>query len=145
MLYVFVISRLIISVKLIHILDKLTVEKVERDMLGTYSGALAAVSTSARYMVCTDDVEQLLFKGVGCCLLCDTCIRVVKYALLTGTCGTHVTAGVATDTSGKHTLPELESLLRGHLLKLFYEIESTGVCDLFAVFTHDLVVCRQLL
>ena len=114
-------------------------------MFRAYSGALSAVGTSACYVICSDDVEQLFFKGICCCLLCYACVGVIEYALFASTSRAHVTACVTADTSGELTLPECESLFRCHLLELFYKVKSAGVCNFFAVLADDLVICCQFL
>ena len=112
---------------------------MKRDVLRTYSGAFAAVRTSAGNVECTDDVEHIFFKGVCRCFLCDTGFGVIEYAAFAGAGRTSVTASVATDATGKFASPEFKSLVGSHRFEFFDLIEA--VCfHHFAFFADELVV-----
>ena len=95
-----ILAGLVIAVKRVDILDKLAVKQVERNALRAYARAFAAVGASAHHVEGTDDVEHILLKGVGSCLLCNAGVGVVKYALLAGAGRADIAAGVAADAAG---------------------------------------------
>ena len=117
---------------------------MERNVLRTYSGALAAVCTSARNVERADDVEHLFFKAVGDSLVFNTGVRVAEHALFTGTSGADITASIATDALGKLGLPESVSFVSAHSLKTCNLVKSCGSENL-ALVAEKLVVRNVVL
>ena len=144
MSYVGIVTGLIITVKCVDILDELSVEEVKRNMLGTYSGAFAAVGTSSGNVERADDVEHIFLKAVVSCFLSNAGVGVIEYTLLAGAGRAYVAARIAADAAGKLASPELKSLICGHVFKLFYQVKSAAVSDLFAVFADYLIVYSKL-
>ena len=97
---------------------------MKRDILGTYSCTFSAVRTSSCNVEGTDKVEHILFKGGDCSPLLYTRIRIVEYAVLTGTCGTYIAAGIAADALGKFISPEFKSFIRSHAFKLVNKLKT---------------------
>jgi hypothetical protein len=85
---------LVFTVKLVYILNELTVKKVERNVLGTNSGALSTVCASACNVEGPDNVEHFFLKAICRRLVLYTRSRVIKYALLAGASRTNVTASI---------------------------------------------------
>jgi hypothetical protein len=134
---------LIFTVERIDVLDELTVEKVEGNVLRAYSGAFTAVGATACNVECSDDVEHLLFEAVRGRFIFNAGFGVVKYAFFAGASGASVTASVATDATGEFALPECESFVGSHCFELCYLVETVGG-DNLAFFTEKLVVSNVL-
>ena len=135
-------SCLILSVELIDIFDEFTIQKVQRNMLRTYAGTLAAVRAASGNVECTDDVEHLLLKCRSVCFLCSIVTIIVKYAFDTAAGRTYVAACITADTAGKLILPECEPFFRSHCLKLFNQFETAFFCRFFLVTAFcKLIVC----
>jgi hypothetical protein len=118
------LACLIGAIAFVDLLDKLAVQKMERNVLGASAGALAAVSATAGHVEGTDDVEHLLFKAVGGRPVLHTGARIVKHASLASASGTSIAASIATDTTGKLILPEGKALIGSHSLKTSYLVKA---------------------
>ena len=116
---------------------------MQRDVLRTYPGALAAVGAAARHMEGADDMEHLLLKGAGRRLVGGARRRVVEHALLAGAGRADVPAGVAADAARQLVLPEGKALVGGHALQLLHLVEAVGIQHL-AVAAQQLVIGHVL-
>ena len=99
----------------------------------------AAVRTAAGHMKRPDNMKHLLFKRIGSRLILYAGSRIVKYAFLTGTSRTYITAGVTANAPGQLSLPERKSLIRGHRLDPFYLIKTAVIRNL-SVLTQKLII-----
>ena len=137
-------TGLVLAVEFIDILDELSVQQVQGDILGADTGALATVGAAGGHMESPDDMIHILFEGSCGCLLRDAGVGIVEHALFAGAGGTSVTASVATDATGQFTTPEFEALLGAHSLQLGNHIKAVAGL-LFALLTDHLVKGNNLL
>ena len=107
-------------------------------MLGTYARALAAVCTSSRNVERADDVEHILLEAVRGSLVVDARLGVIEHAVLAGTRGTYIPTRIAAYALGELVAPEVEALLRGHILELFHHFKAVRV-EHIAVLADELV------
>ena len=108
-------------------------------MLGTYARALAAVGAASGNMEGADDVEHILLKIRSGSLGRDTGIVVVENALLAGTYGAYVAAGIAADAAGKLAAPECKSLVGRHGFQLFDLSHAVGGVGIFTLVADHFV------
>ena len=119
---------------------------MERDSLGTYPAALAAVRTSSGHMERADQMEHLLLKGVRVGLLGGVEAVAVEHALVAAAGRAHVPAGVAADALGELALPEGKTLVRAHGLQLLHLGETVlGLHRKLRVRADQLVVHLSLI
>ena len=138
-----IFARLIVTVERVDVLDELAVEEVEGDILGTYSGAFAAVGATSCNVERSDDVEHLFFEAVCGRFVFNTRFRVVKYAFFAGASGASVTASVATDATGEFILPESKSFVSSHSLKTSNLVKTSRFYNV-TVFAHEFIISDVL-
>jgi hypothetical protein len=139
-----ILSGLIRTVKLIDILNEFPVQKMKRYILGTDTGTLPTVRTPSGYMECPDNMEHIFFEGIGRCLLCNAGIRIIEYALFTGTGRTYIPAGITADTLGKLFSPKCKPFVAAHGFQFLYLSETIRLLY-FPLFSQKLIVCYMLL
>ena len=110
-LCIHIAAGLIFAVKGVDILNEFPVEQVQRDTLGAYTAAFAAVGAAACHVEGADDVEHILLEGVDSRLLGHAGVGVVEYALLAGAGRTSVAARVAANAARELAAPEFKALL----------------------------------
>ena len=82
------LPRLIFAVVSVYVGDELSVQEVERDVLGAYARAFSAVCAASGNVERADYVEHILLERIGCRLLRYPGCGIVEYAVFAGAGGT---------------------------------------------------------
>ena len=96
-------------------------------MLWTHPGAFAAIDTSAGDVKRPNDMKQILFKAVGCRLLCHTGGRIIKHTAFAGAGRAGITAGVCTTLTACTPLEVLSDIRDEIIYQLSPPSHTTGV------------------